>query len=144
MHKWDWILAAAVMIFILWFLLNFFKNTLYEANSNNLQSLIVIIQNNEGTIESIIRKSILFQRQLGDYAKLYIIDLNSGDKSLEIIKRMGYPNNYFSVFMMKDRRELTGFLEEYIDDGCVIMDYSYEGEDTDKNFKDCRLIYYIN
>jgi len=124
MLHWDWVLALGIFLFVLWFWVSFYKGGFFENNKKDGQYLVVVVQNKEEIIEAIIRKAILLQRQLGENTKLIIVDLDSSDKTLEIIKRMGFPKNYFTIFIFKDRKEFANFVEKNINEDCLVMDYS--------------------
>lgn len=123
MENWDWVLTVGIIIFIGWIIFNIFQQ-LFPENRWHWQYLIVIVHNKENAIEGIVRKAILYQRQMGDRVQLLIVDLNSSDKTLEIIKRMGYPHQYFSLITLKNSRELSEFLAGYASDGCLVIDYT--------------------
>ncbi|KJS21766.1 MAG: hypothetical protein VR72_08910 [Clostridiaceae bacterium BRH_c20a] len=136
MLYWDWVLALGILLFALWLWVSFYKGGFFVKSKKDLQYLIVVVQNKEGLIEAIIRKAILLQRQLGENTKLIIVDLDSSDKTLEIIKRMAYPKNYFTIFLFKDRQKFMEFVEECINEDCFVMDYS--------NTNDYKSVYYRN
>ncbi|KJS87432.1 MAG: hypothetical protein JM58_04280 [Peptococcaceae bacterium BICA1-8] len=144
MLYWDWVLALGIFLFALWFWVSLYKGGFFSKDKKDLQYLIVVVQNKEGLIEAIIRKSILLQRQLGENTKLIIVDLDSSDNTLEIIKRMAYPKNYFTIFLLRDRQEFVKLVEEYINEDCFVMDYSVETGSFFKNIKEYKSVYYKN
>ncbi|MFZ5942652.1 MAG: hypothetical protein ACOYVD_00950 [Bacillota bacterium] len=137
----DWVLVLGIITFIAWFFICVYRGT-YEGmdDAAKCEHLIVIVKNKEAIIEGIIRRVLVFQRQLGDNVKLYIVDLNSRDKTVEIINRLAYPYNYFSVILLNDRQELGRFIERYIDKNCLVMDYSSKSESLFRNIKDCKYM----
>jgi glycosyltransferase involved in cell wall biosynthesis len=111
-----------------------------KEDNGSLKFLIIVVQNGEHIIEGIIRQALRFQYQSGRNVKLIIVDLNSQDSTLEIIKKMAYPNDYYTLVSIRDRQELDVFLEKYIMQDCLIMDYSLTKKDMSQSINTCKSI----
>lgn len=140
MYYWEWILSLGIIIFLFWVLYSLYKSLLMKEDNGSLKFLIIVVQNGEHIIEGIIRQALRFQYQSGRNVKLIIVDLNSQDSTLEIIKKMAYPNNYFTLVSTRDRQELDIYLEKYIKQDCIIIDYSLTKKDMSQSINTCKSI----
>jgi hypothetical protein len=89
------------------------------------KKLVVVVQNAEKSIEGILREIMLRQRLLGKNTRLVIVDINSQDRTIEIIERLAYPQNYISLISLDNEKQLEQVLQRYrSQDDVVISQYS--------------------
>ena len=106
-----WVVVGGVIAFLIWVI---YTSMVYLwAPKDQERYLILLVQNQEDTIEDTIRKVLIEKRQMGEGTELIIVDINSEDKTMEIIERMAYPKNYFSVVGVKDYVELDQLLKQW-------------------------------
>lgn len=85
------------------------------------KQLVIVVQNVEESIEGNLRKIILRQRQLGKNTRLIIVDINSQDKTIEIIERLAYHQKHITLIKLDDESQLEQVLERYRSKDNVVM-----------------------
>jgi len=124
MYDSVWLLFVGIVLFFIWAIYTlqeaFWPNRYYPGSQ---EYLIVFVENMENIIEGIMADILVLHRQMGDDAKLIIVDVNSQDKTVEILKKINYPYNYFAIIQLQDRQEVKPLLEEYKKYNCLIIQY---------------------
>jgi len=118
----DWVTALGIILFLAWAMAAVYRNLLDEDNKDGHKYIIVIVKNQEKIIEDIVRRVLILQRKFAIY-HLIIVDLNSQDQTREIITKMAYPDDYFSLLIIDSPEELKEFLTNYENDS-LIFDYT--------------------
>lgn len=119
----DWMLVLGLVLILIWFAVVVYKDLFEKGEESAYKYILVIVKNQEKAIESIVRRALILQHRFVTTSHLIIIDLASEDKTPEIISRMGYPNNYFSLFKLKNPEEFKEVLKDYEKDS-LILDYT--------------------
>lgn len=122
MHDNGWFLLTGVLLFFLWLIYVLEEvNWLENGPFTQEQYLILVLKNQEKNIEGIIRKLFFWESNFLYDKRLIIADLNSQDKTVEIIKKMSYPVNYFTFVQLESMEELDSLLNRYGRDRCRVM-----------------------
>ncbi len=122
MHDNGWFLLTGVLLFFLWLIYVLEEvNWLENGPFTQEQYLILVVKNQEKNIEGIIRKLFFWESNFLYDKRLIIADLNSQDKTVEIIKKMSYPVNHFTFVQLESMEELDSLLNRYGRDRCRVM-----------------------
>lgn len=114
-----WLIVIGVCGFLLWVI---YTSVVYMwLPRQDEKHLIVVVQNVEESIEGILREIMLCQRRLGKGTRLIIVDINSHDKTIEIIERLAYPKNYISLITLDSESQLEQVLERYRSEDKVVL-----------------------
>lgn len=115
---WDFILNATLWTLALYGLFEIIKNIIYIYSYTNLKSdgiyVIIAVKNQEKKIEGFIR-SILFRLLYGkdEYIKdIIVADLDSKDKTLEILQRLNKEYDIIKTSDWKSCREIIENIKE--------------------------------
>lgn len=118
-----WLIVIGVCGFLIWVIYTLVIYIWLPGKEE--KQLVVVVQNAEKNIEGILREIILWQRHLGKGTRLLIVDINSHDKTVEIIERLAYPQNCISLISLDNESQLGQVLEKYrSQDDVVIRQYS--------------------
>ena len=71
----------------------------YLNSGNNDRYMVIIVKNGEEYIEGVIRLAIC--RKYNEFKQILVIDLNSSDKTKEIVNKIGYDREYIKLIEMK-------------------------------------------
>jgi hypothetical protein len=122
MLGWDWVLIIGILSFFLWLVSVIYRNIFNKEEKVGFKYILVIVENQEKAIEGIIRKALY---RFGITSQLIIIDMNSQDKTWQIISKMANPQNNFSVYRLLTYEKLNQLLNIYKNE-CLIFDYKYK------------------
>ena len=123
MDNLGWLIVIGVCGFLIWVI---YSSVAYIFMPGKVEKkLVVVVQNAEKSIEGILREIMLRQRLLGKNTRLVIVDINSQDRTIEIIERLAYPQNYISLISLDNEKPLEQVLQRYrSQDDVVISQYS--------------------
>lgn len=117
----EWVLASEIILFFLWFVFVVYEYLLKKEDIA-LKYILVVVENQEKAIEGIIRKTLLILHRFTERSQLIVIDMHSQDKTWQIITKMAYPKNNFSVYRFANNEDLDQLLNFYGSES-LVLDY---------------------
>ncbi|MGI6227868.1 MAG: hypothetical protein ACOYJ1_16650 [Peptococcales bacterium] len=119
----DWVLTTGLLFILIWFIVVVYNDLADKEGESAYKYILVIVKNQENAIENIVRRALILQRRFITNSQLIFVDLASQDRTSEIILKMAYPENYFSLLNLKNHEEFEKLLDEYEKES-LILDYT--------------------
>ena len=116
----EFLINTLIWTFALYGLFEIIKNIIYMYTYTGFRSdgtyLLVLTKNQEDYVESLLR-TILFKIMYGkeqNLKNIIVVDLNSKDKTKEIIMKLAQENEYLKSISWKECKELIDNLNDNI------------------------------